>query len=143
MIILYLVFPCITKSKTETKQSKKQRKKPDTIFHWKYFFLLTQQMPKDNQLKNEIHLKTYSFFWRLRNVKESPQPVKASSFITVILLFLKSKWRKRCKGLRASLGIACILLSPKRKYCRFSGNERNKKFETFSLGYCNRNLLGP
>lgn len=38
----------------------------------------------------------------------------------------KSKCRKRCKGRNESVGIWCILLSPKRRYCRFS--EISKSF---------------
>lgn len=42
--------------------------------------------------------------------------------MTVILFERKSKCRNRCKGRNASLGIWWILLSPKRKYWRFSAN---------------------
>lgn len=46
--------------------------------------------------------------------------VKASSGITVILLERRSKCLKRCNCRNASLGIIWILLSPKRRYWRFS-----------------------
>lgn len=40
----------------------------------------------------------------------------------------KSKCRKRCKGRNASLEIWCKLLSPKRKYWRFSEINRNQSY---------------
>lgn len=63
---------------------------------------------------------THSFFCKFRNVIESPYPTKASSNTTLMLFALKSRCRNRCRGLNASLGITCKLLSPKRKYWRFS-----------------------
>ena len=53
---------------------------------------------------------------------ESPYPVKASSESELMLLAFKSRWRNRCRRRNASLGTECKLLSPSRKYCRFSVN---------------------
>lgn len=64
--------------------------------------------------------QTYSFFCKFKNVMESPYPKNASSGMTVMLFDLKSKWRRRCNGLNDSLGIWWMLLSPRRRYCRFS-----------------------
>lgn len=67
-------------------------------------------------------LYTYSFFSKFRKVIESPNPAKASSAMNEILFARKSKWRNLCKGFRASVGIVWMLLSPKRRYCKFSEN---------------------
>lgn len=82
---------------------------------------------KQNCTRGEISIRlnreiigNYKFFWRLRNVMESPYPVKASSESAVMLLAFKSRWRNRCRRRNASLGTECKLLSPSRKYCRFS-----------------------
>lgn len=72
-------------------------------------------------------LKTDSFFCKLRKVMESPNPAKASSAMTLMLFDLRSKWRNLCNLLNASVGIVWMLLSPRRRYCRFSIKEKNWK----------------
>jgi hypothetical protein len=63
---------------------------------------------------------TYSFFCKLRKLIVSPNPVKASSVILLMLLDRRSRWRNRWRRLRASLGIEWMLLSPSLRLCRFS-----------------------
>jgi hypothetical protein len=63
---------------------------------------------------------TYSFFCKLRKLIVSPNPVKASSVMLLMLLDRRSRWRNRWRRLRASLGIEWMLLSPSLRYCRFS-----------------------
>lgn len=84
---------------------------------------------------------TYSFFCRLRKVIESPYPLNASSDITEMLLARKSRWRKRCRRRRASLGIECRLLSPNLRYCRFSANNIVRLLLVHVFSLCERFTL--
>lgn len=83
---------------------------------------------------------TYSFFSRFRKVIESPNPAKASSAMNEILFARKSKWRNLCKGFRASVGIVWMLLSPKRRYCKFSG--KNNVVSAMNFFLCSM-ILSP
>lgn len=80
--------------------------------------------------KYGIFYPTYPFFWIFKKVIESPYPLNASSSKIVMLFDRRSKCRKRCRGRKASLGMWWILLSPKRRYCRFSSVYRNQTEST-------------
>ena len=70
------------------------------------------------------NVNTYSFFCKLRKLIVSPNPVKASSVMLLMLLDRRSRWRNRWRCLRASLGIECMLLSPSLRLRRFSVKHR-------------------
>lgn len=74
----------------------------------------------DSTIQETFIWRTYSFFCRFKNVIESPKPVNASSAIVLMLFERRSKWRSRCSRRRAFVGMVWMLLSPKRRYCRYS-----------------------
>lgn len=76
---------------------------------------------------NQINFHSYSFFCKFKKVIESPKPKNASSGIMLMLFDRISRCLNRCNGRKASLGIMCKSLSPKRKYCKFSIKKRNQK----------------
>lgn len=95
---------------------------------------------KNSKMCNILAKKAHPFFCRFKKVIESPYPLKASSGKTVILFERRSRCRKRCKGRKASVGIWWILLSPNRRYCRFSShfiNElKERKKNISSIYFC-------
>lgn len=75
-----------------------------------------------------LKLVSYSFFCKFKKVIESPKPKNASSGIMLMLFDRISRCLNRCNGRKASLGIMCKSLSPKRKYCKFSIKNRKTKY---------------